>query len=246
MVTREQRPPSADTADRGATPTAGASGAAPPAWQRWLRRVALILGFGSLLFVVDIVSREDKVVRAQRPDLGVIKLTFGKGPSGVKGWTAHFNLDVSVSRAWQVLRSCENLPKVLKGVASCKLLEQERDGMVKIHRMVLTHPEGAYMRTRTVYDPVSHRTRWKMVQGSFQAAEGGIELKAHPELNGWTRVRYAYFLAISSVLPESFEVPRVRRSVRRMAREIQRYFSDKPVRPLARQAGARAKKTAKR
>jgi hypothetical protein len=125
-----------------------------------------------------------------------------------------------------VLRECESLPKVLKGVAACKLLEAGRGW--KLHRMDLTHPEKAFMKTRTEYDEANHRTRWKMVDGSFQAAEGGIELKPHPKYPGWTRVAYAYHLSISPLLPESFEIPRIRRSVRRMAREIQRYFSGEP------------------
>ncbi len=200
---------------------------APPAWKTWTLRGVLLLGYASLFLVSTTVSTKTKTVRAERPDLGVIKLVFGKGPSGVKGWIAHFNLDVPVDKAWAVLGNCENLPKVLKGVASCKLLS--REGNVKVHRMTLTHPENAYMKTRTVYDVAHHRTRWKMVDGSFVAAEGGISLAPHPKYAGWTRVEYAYFLNISKMLPVSFEVPRVRRSVRRMAREIQRYFSDLPV-----------------
>lgn len=67
-----------------------------------------------------------------------------------------------------------------------------------------------------------------MTQGSFRAAEGGITLEKHPRHAGWTRVTYAYYLNISAILPESFEVPRVRRSVKRMAREIQTYFTGAP------------------
>jgi YD repeat-containing protein len=178
--------------------------------------------------IVDTSARQE---RASRAELGVIELVHGKGPSGVKGWVATFSIDQPLPKVWKVLSDCRNFPKVLKGVASCKLLSEE--GEVKHHHMVLTHPDKAYMETRTEYDQARRRTSWRMTRGSFRAAEGGISLETHPRHKGWTRVTYAYYLNISAVLPESFEVPRVRRSVRRMAQEIQTYFTDSPARPGA-------------
>ena len=204
-------------------------------WRRRIQLVGLALGFASLFLVRSIVDRGAQRVRATRAELGVIELVHGQGPGGVKGWVATFDVDQPVARVWKVLSDCESFPKVLRGVTSCRLLH--REGNVKHHHMVLTHPEDSYMETRTEYDEARHRTRWRMEKGSFRAAEGGITLEKHPKHRGWTRVTYAYYLNISAVLPESFEVPRVRRSVRRMAQEIQTYFTG-PPRP-ARAAGGR-------
>lgn len=212
-----EAPPAAPTSTRGAS-------ARGRPWTRWVRVGALVLGFASLFWVRSIVDTRDKTVGARRAELGVIELRHGEGPTGVKGWVATFNIDRPVTRVWRILSDCQNFPKILKGVASCRLLRQE--GRVKYHRMELTHPENAYMETRTEYDLLRHSTAWRMTRGSFRAAEGGIRLRPHPEHRGWTQVTYAYYLNISVLLPESFEVPRVHRSVRRMAEEIQSYFSE--------------------
>jgi uncharacterized membrane protein len=208
-----------------------ASSPATPSPSRWPRRAriaAWLLAYASLFGVASIVDTADRKVRASRAELGVIELRHGSGPSGVKGWVATFNIDLPVDQVWVVLRDCRNFPKVLKGVAGCTLLKDE--GLVKYHHMTLTHPDNAYMDTRTEYDESQHRTRWRMTQGSFRAAEGGIDLAPHPRHRGWTRVRYAYYLSISALLPESFEIPRIQRSVTRMAREIQDYFTA-PAKP---------------
>lgn len=207
-----------------ASPPAGG----PSPWPRRARLGAFALGFASLFLVRSIVDTGAKKVRASRAELGVIELVHGTGPSGVKGWVATFTIDQPVSSVWAVLSDCQNFPKVLKGVAGCMLVRTE--GTVKHHKMVLTHPKDAYMVTRTEYDAKAHRTRWRMTEGSFRAAEGGITLEPHPKHRGWTRVTYAYYLNISAVLPESFEIPRVQRSVRRMAQEIQAFFTG-PVPP---------------
>ncbi len=199
--------------------------------------IVVVGGFFGYHWVVGMLySPKTKTVKATRPELGVIKLVPGTSPDGVPGWIATFHLDVSMDHAWNSLSKCSELAKALKGVASCTLLEKG-DGW-EINKMVLTHPEGAFMKTKTWYDKKRRYSHWKMVDGSFQAAAGYVQLRNLPGHSDWCQVDYAYFLKISPLLPKNFERPRVRRSVRHMAREIQRYFTKSPDK-LQRQAKLR-------
>jgi hypothetical protein len=191
--------------------------------------VVVVGGFFVYHWVAGLVYEpKTRTVKATRPELGVVKLVPGTSPGGVPGWVAKFHLDVSADYAWSSLSRCSELAKALKGVASCTLLEKG-DGW-ELNKMVLTHPEGAYMRTKTWYDNKRKRSHWKMVDGSFQAAAGFVRLKELPGHPGWCQVDYGYFLKISPMLPRNFERPRVQRAVRRMAHEIQQYFTRSPQR----------------
>ncbi len=202
-------------------------------WKRTLKWIglgmtALLLlsvgGFFGYHWIAGLLYEpETKTVKAVRPELGVVKLSPGSSPGGVPGWVARFHLDVPRKRAWNALSNCGELAKALKGVASCTLV-QKGNGW-EINKMVLTHPAGAYMKTKTWYDKANMRSHWKMVEGSFQAAAGFVRLLDLPGHPSWCRVEYGYFLKISPILPKNFERPRVRRALRRMAHEIQRYFS---------------------
>lgn len=189
--------------------------------------VVVLGGFYGYHFVADLLYKpKTKTVKAARPELGVVRLVPGTSPDGVPGWVARFHLDVSMEHAWNALSSCKELAKALKGVDHCELLKKG-DGW-ELNKMVLTHPEGAFMKTKTYYDKKQRYSHWKMVDGSFQAAAGYVRLHALPGNPGWCQVEYAYFLKISPMLPKNFERPRVRRSVRHMAHEIQRYFTKNP------------------
>lgn len=189
--------------------------------------VVVVGGFFVYHWVAGLLYEpKTKTVKATRPELGVVKLVPGVSPGGVPGWVAKFHLDVSMEHAWSSLSKCSELAKALKGVASCTLIEKG-DGW-ELNKMVLTHPEGAYMKTKTYYDKKRLRSHWKMVDGSFQAAAGFVRLQRLPGHPGWCQVEYGYFLKISPMLPRNFERPRVRRSVRHMAHEIQHYFTKSP------------------
>jgi len=189
--------------------------------------VVVVGGFFVYHWVAGMVYEpKTKTVKATRPELGVVELVPGVSPGGVPGWVAKFRLDVSMEFAWNSLSKCSELAKALKGVASCTLI-RKGDGW-EINNMVLTHPDGAFMKTKTWYDKKHLRSHWKMVDGSFQAAAGFVRLYALPGHPGWCQVEYGYFLKISPMLPRNFERPRVRRSVRHMAHEIQRYFTKSP------------------
>lgn len=189
--------------------------------------VVVVGGFFGYHWVAGLLYKpKTKTVKAARPELGVVKLVPGTSPDGIPGWVAKFHLDVSMEKAWSSLSKCSELAKAIKGVAHCTLIEKG-DGW-ELNKMVLTHPEGAYMKNKTWYDKKNKRSRWKMVDGSFQAAAGFVrlyKLAGHP---GWCRVEYGYFLKISPMLPKNFERPRVRRSVRKMAHQIQHYFTKTP------------------
>jgi hypothetical protein len=213
-----------------------ATDAAKPRWSKGLKWGVVSVA-GLILCVVGgfflyhwiaglLYVPKTRTVQAARPELGVVKLDPGTSEDGIPGWVARFHLDVSPDHAWRSLGKCSELAKALKGVASCTLIEKG-DGW-ELNKMVLTHPEGAYMNTKTWYDKKRWRSHWKMVDGSFQAAAGYVELKrlrGHP---GWCQVAYGYFLKISPMLPKNFERPRVQRAVRRMAHEIQQYFTRNP------------------
>jgi hypothetical protein len=87
------------------------------------------------------------------------------------------------------------------------------------------------MMTRTRYDPAQFRSEWRMVEGSFAAAEGFVRLDPFPGEPRWCKVSYGYFIDISKLLPRSFKHPRTQRALRRMAREIQDYFMGKGAAP---------------
>ncbi len=207
-----------------------------PTWKKGLKWgglsvvglvVVVVGGFFVYHWVAGLLyTPKTKTVKATRPELGVVKLVPGTSPDGVPGWIARFHLDVSMDHAWSSLSKCSELAKALKGVASCTLVKKG-DGW-EVNKMVLTHPEGAYMKNKTWYDRKRMRSRWKMVDGSFQAAAGFVQLHKLPGHPGWCQVDYGYFLKISPMLPRNFERPRVRRSVRHMAHEIQRYFTKSP------------------
>jgi hypothetical protein len=194
----------------------------PPKAVIWARRVALALGYLSLFAVVSTYRAQSHTVRSPRPKLGVIRIVPERSPGGIDGWVAHFEVDVSVEKAWSVLGRCEEWPRVLKGMASCEALEGGADH--RMYQLRFRVPKHAHMKARMVLDPKRHRLEWRMVEGSFQAAEGFIRLAPRSDRRDWSRVTYGYFLKISPLLPKTFEVPRVGRSLRRMAFEIQEYF----------------------
>jgi len=211
------------------------SGATRVWWKRVLKWGGIGLGVIVVLFggwrlydaITDLYYKpKPKTVNAARTELGVVKLVDGTSEDGIPGWVARFHLDVSVDDAWNALSNCSELAKALKGVASCTLLKKG-DGW-ELNKMVLTHPEGAYMTTKTWYDKARKRSHWKMVEGSFQAAAGFVRLHKLPGHPGWCQVEYGYFLKISIMLSKKFERPRVRRALRRMAHEIQLYFTKSP------------------
>jgi hypothetical protein len=204
-------------------------------WKRVLKWVGIGVGGIVLLFgawrAYDAISDllyepKPKTVKAARPELGVVKLDPGTSTDGIPGWVAKFHLDVSVDHAWTSLSKCSKMAKALKGVASCTLLKKG-DGW-ELNKMALTHPDGAYMTTKTWYDHKRKHSHWKMVDGSFQAAAGYVRLRELPGHPGWSQVEYGYFLKISIVLSKKFERPRVKRALRRMVHEIQRYFTKSP------------------
>ncbi len=209
------------------------NGPTRPWWKTALKWAGIVVGGLVVLYggwrVYDLITDykpTSKTVKAVRPELGQVKLDPQVSKSGIPGWVARFHLDVSADHAWKSLNSCSNLAKAIKGISHC--IQLKKGDNWELSKMILTHPDGAYMKTKTHYDSKRMRSHWKMVDGSFQAAEGFVRLQPLPGHPGWCQVEYGYFLKISIMLTKKFERPRVRRSVRRMAHEIQRYFTKNP------------------
>ncbi len=162
------------------------SGAAGAWWKKGLKWVGVGLGVIVLLVggwrAYDAISDlfykpKTKTVKAVRPELGEVKLVPGTSTDGIPGWVARFHLDVSVDHAWNALSQCSEMAKALKGVASCSLIKKG-DGW-ELSKMVLTHPDGANMKTKTWYDHKRKNSHWKMEDGGWQLPGSG-RIRAAP------------------------------------------------------------------
>ncbi|MEY4250010.1 MAG: hypothetical protein RJA87_1643 [Pseudomonadota bacterium] len=160
---------------------------------RFLRLVALTLAlmvFGQPEAAAQALIAQERLVLSPVRD----------PRDGTRGLRAEFDIAAPISVVWAVLVDCDTAAQHVPGMQSCKVLEQDGDGLwdIREHRVKLPwFPLVLRNVVRSDYEPLA-RLRYQQARPDGQRLDG--EWRLTP-INGGAATRIVYVGYLTGVLP---------------------------------------------